>query len=176
MLLAISLYSCRIKFKSDMTSHYLLTEFSIGVWLGIGLRMLPYLDTKVIPTDKTSYEKFSLILSSRGWLLQYTFSLSTLLVHLRNEKPLENQSIIKGLECPEQRHEYYLILPEKFHGDTMRIAMLYICISVYCVDVIAMSNLSSKILIEYNESHFADILQTKNLVDSWICINFSLRK
>ena len=63
--------------------------------------------------------------------------------------------------CPEQRHEYYLNLPEKFHGDTMRNVMLYICISVYCVGVIAMFNLSSKILIEYNGSHFADILQTK---------------
>lgn len=87
-----------------MTSHYFLTEFSIGVWLGIGLRTLPYLDTKVIPTDKTSYEKFSLILSFRGLLLQYTFALSTPLVHLRNKKTLENQSIIKGLWCPEQEY------------------------------------------------------------------------
>ena len=59
------------------------------------------------------------ILSFRGLLLQYTFALSTLLVHLRNKKPLENQLIIKGLGCPEQRHEYYLNLPKKFHGKTM---------------------------------------------------------
>ncbi|ROT12330.1 hypothetical protein EEL48_12175 [Muribaculaceae bacterium Isolate-102 (HZI)] len=36
-------------------------------------------------------------------LLQYAFALSTLLVHPRNKKPLENQSIIKGLRYPEQK-------------------------------------------------------------------------
>lgn len=59
---------------------------------------------KVITADKTSYENFLSILSFRGQHLQYTFALSTLLVHFRNKKPLENQSIIKGLECPEQEH------------------------------------------------------------------------
>ena len=34
---------------------------------------------------------------------QYTFALSTLLVHLGNKKPFENQLIIKGLWCPEQK-------------------------------------------------------------------------
>lgn len=43
------------------------------------------------------------MLSFRGLLLQYTFALSTLLVHPRNKKPLENLSIIKGLGCPEQK-------------------------------------------------------------------------
>lgn len=31
-----------------------------------------------------------------------------LLVHFENKKPLENQSIIKGLRCPEQEHEYWI--------------------------------------------------------------------
>ena len=57
---------------------------------------------KLFWQTKTSCENILSILSFRGWLLQYTFALSTLLVHLRNKKPLENQSIIKGLECPEQ--------------------------------------------------------------------------
>ena len=35
--------------------------------------------------------------------MQYTFALRTLLGHRRNKKPLENQSIIKGLGCPEQK-------------------------------------------------------------------------
>ena len=34
--------------------------------------------------------------------MRHTFALSTLLVHLGDKKPLENQSIIKGLGCPEQ--------------------------------------------------------------------------
>ena len=40
--------------------------------------------------------------------LQYTFALSTLLVHLRNKKPLENKPVIKGLWRPEQEHEYWI--------------------------------------------------------------------
>lgn len=39
--------------------------------------------------------------------------------------------------------------------------MIFYCISVYYIRIAAMHNLSSKILIEYNESHFADNLQTK---------------
>ena len=50
------------------------------------------------------------ILSFRGCVLQYTFALSTLLVHLRSKKPLESQLIIKGLGCPEQNYRYYILI------------------------------------------------------------------
>lgn len=39
--------------------------------------------------------------------------------------------------------------------------MLSYCLSVCYICIAAILNLSSKILIEYNESHFADNLQTK---------------
>lgn len=65
---------------------------------------------KLFWQTKTSCENILSILSFRGGLLQYTFALSTLLVHLRNKRPLENQSIIKGLECPEQGHKYWIEL------------------------------------------------------------------
>ena len=65
------------------------------------------------------------------------------------------------LGCPEQRHEYYLNLPKKFYGKTMWKSILLCCLSACYICIAAILNLSSKILIEYNESHFADNLQTK---------------
>ena len=73
--------------------------------------MLPYRNTKSYSgRQKHPAKKFRRFFSFCDRLLQYTFALSTLLVHLRNDKPLENQSIIKGLGCPEQEHEYLIIL------------------------------------------------------------------
>ena len=46
LLRSIRLCSCHIQFKSDMTSHNRLTELSSGAWFGIGLKMLPYRNTK----------------------------------------------------------------------------------------------------------------------------------